>query len=250
MHCIQNILCMVTASALTFSMSTSAAVPYLNLSKELVFMLSGGMGWTGLSQSQFVFLTPDAANYYNDQTNNQSIFLGELFVGLNKTWHTHLKSQWGLLLGGSGAAKMNGEIWQYADSEFNNMTYNYKVRLSRVGLRGKLIAEQAFFLNPYLTASLGTSFNRAYAFHNYANESFVIANPDFLKHTSTSFSYSLGLGLQKELSKQFQIGVGYEFFDWGKSQLGAAQGQSIGSGLGMNHINTHALLFNVSFTPV
>ena len=44
------------------------------------------------------------------------------------------------------------------------------------------------------------------------------------------------------------VGVGYEFSDWGKSQLGRAPGQTINSGLALSHFYTNAFQPNVTYS--
>jgi hypothetical protein len=43
-----------------------------------------------------------------------------------------------------------------------------------------------------------------------------------------------------------KIGDGYEFADWGQSQLGRASGQTLSPGLSLNHLYTHGVLFNLT----
>jgi hypothetical protein len=52
---------------------------------------------------------------------------------------------------------------------------------------------------------------------------------------------------EKPLNDHWTIGMGYEFTDWGKSQLGAASGQTSGEGLILNHVYVNQLLFSLSF---
>ena len=70
---------------------------------------------------------------------------------------------------------------------------------------------------------------------------------NFSSHTNTTFTYNLGVGIQRVLNQNWQIGIGYEFADWGKSQLGIASGQTLNSGLKLNHFYTSGLLFNLTY---
>ncbi|MGL6035737.1 MAG: porin family protein, partial [Legionella sp.] len=60
-------------------------------------------------------------------------------------------------------------------------------------------------------------------------------------------AYTVGAGLQKSLNDNWQVGVGYEFADWGKSQLASAPEQTLNSGLGLNHLYTNGVLLNVTY---
>ena len=47
-------------------------------------------------------------------------------------------------------------------------------------------------------------------------------------------------------NQHWQIGVDYEFADWGKSQLGRASEQTLNGGLVLNHLYINGVLFNLS----
>ncbi len=75
----------------------------------------------------------------------------------------------------------------------------------------------------------------------------ALPNSNFTNHTKTAFTYTLGAGVQKALNDHWQAGVGYEFADWGKSELGRALGQTMNSGLTLNHLYTNAVLLNLTY---
>ncbi|HHX3357169.1 TPA: outer membrane protein, partial [Legionella anisa] len=94
---------------------------------------------------------------------------------------------------------------------------------------------------------VGVGFNRAHDFTNTPLIFEALPNPDFADHTKTAFTYTLGAGVQKALNDHWQIGAGYEFADWGKSELGRAFGQTMNSGLALNHLYTNGVLFNLTY---
>ncbi|HAT8718368.1 TPA: porin family protein, partial [Legionella pneumophila] len=62
-----------------------------------------------------------------------------------------------------------------------------------------------------------------------------------------AFTYTLGAGVQKSISEHWQLGVGYEFADWGKSELGRASGQTLNEGLKLNHLYTNGVVLNLTY---
>jgi len=58
---------------------------------------------------------------------------------------------------------------------------------------------------------------------------------------------AFGIGIQKAINPSFQVGVGYEFANFGKAQLNPAAGQTVNGGLSALHVFTNQLLFNVSY---
>lgn len=65
--------------------------------------------------------------------------------------------------------------------------------------------------------------------------------------SSALFDGEVFLGAQKALNQHWQVGVGYEFADWGISQLGRAAEQTQNSGLTLNHLYTNGVLFNLTY---
>lgn len=90
-----------------------------------------------------------------------------------------------------------------------------------------------------MSGSLDVGFNRAHDFTNTPLIFEALPNPDFAAHTKTAFTYTLSAGLQKSINEHWQLGGGYEFADWGKSELGRALGQIMNSGLPLNHLYTN-----------
>ena len=72
--------------------------------------------------------------------------------------------------------------------------------------------------------------------------------PNFTSNTTTAFTYTLGAGVQRHLNQHLQAGVGYEFADWGRSQLSRASGQTLNTGLSLSHLYTNGFLFNLTYS--
>ncbi|MFN7097540.1 MAG: outer membrane protein [Gammaproteobacteria bacterium] len=114
-------------------------------------------------------------------------------------------------------------------------------------MKGKLLGNWGWGFMPWVSASVGVGFNRAYSFTNTPTIFEALPSSNFTSNTTTAFTYTLGIGIQRALTKHWQIGAGYEFSDWGKSELGRATGQTMGSGLSLSHLYTNAFLLNLTF---
>ncbi len=212
-----------------------------------VATLSGGIAWATGGETQNFLLTPTIERTFvaNDSTNTLPV--GELFLGLQNTLSTQWQAQLGLALAISGNAKMQGDIWDDGSPEFNNHSYEYKIMHSHVAIKGKALMDNGNWFIPWISGSLGVGFNRA---HDFVNTPFFFeAKPmnNFANHTKTAFTYTIGAGVQKVLNQNWQVGIGYEFADWGKNGLGRAFEQTLNSGLAMNHLYTNAVLLNLTF---
>lgn len=143
--------------------------------------------------------------------------------------------------------KIEGDVWEDADPAFYNFFYSYKINHIHIAAKGKLIGNFITFVNPYLSGSLGVGFNRARDFTITPKIFEEGPAPEFTSNTRTAFTYTVGAGIQKDFFSRWQLGIGYEFADWGKSNLERAPGQTLDNVLGLNHLYTHELQFSVSY---
>lgn len=213
----------------------------------LVATLSVGSAWQRNGQTQTFYLAPEVEKTYTANSATNVMADGEIFLGLQKELSRQLQGQLGLAVGIAGNADLSGHIWDDANLQFNNYTYNYKVNHVHLALKGKILADRGYWLTPWVSGSLGVGFNRAYSFSNTPTIFEAIPNNNFVSNTETAFTYTLGAGVQRALNPHWQVGAGYEFADWGKSQLGRALGQTLNSGLGLDHLYTNGFLFNLTY---
>ena len=219
----------------------------LSASDAWVMTLSAGPVWESAGDAQTFVLAPNIVKSYTANKSSQALAEGELFVGLQNTLNTRFQSQLGLALAVTSNASLSGQIWDDASSTFDNYTYGYNIQHTRLSVKGKLLAGADYWLIPWISGSLGLGFNNAHAFHNTPLLFQALPNPDFTSYTATAFSYTLGAGVQKAFATHWQAGVGYEFADWGSSHLGRSAGQTLNSGLRLNHLYTNGILFNLTY---
>jgi opacity protein-like surface antigen len=212
-----------------------------------VVTLSAGAAWTTNGDTQTFFLQPETEKTYSADKKTSTLFIGELFYGWQRALNHTLSGQIGFEVAGASNASLSGQIWDDALPEFNNFTYGYKVNHAHVAVKGKLLADMGAIVIPYFSGSVGVGFNHAYSFSNTPIIFEALPDPNFAAKTVTAFSYTAGIGAQRALSQNWQVGIGYEFADWGRSELGFAQGQTLGNGLKLAHIYTNGVLLNISY---
>ena len=137
-----------------------------------------------------------------------------------------------------------GSIFSWQMDQFS---IGIDIQHTHVAVKGKLLADAGFWLIPWVSGSLGVGFNDAHGFHSAPLIFEALPTPDFSSHTQTTFTYTVGAGVQKALNAHWQVGAGYEFADWGKSSLGRAPEQTQNSGLALNHLYTNGVLFNLTY---
>lgn len=212
-----------------------------------VVTLSAGALWAAPGQTQTLTLAPEIEKTYSANNATDNALEGEIFVGVQTKFYKKIQSQIGLALFAAGNIAETGDIWDDADPAFNNYTYNYRVSHTHVALKGKLLGNWGCRWTPWISASVGVGFNRAHDFSNTPTIEEAVVSSNFTTHTTTAFTYTLGLGVELPIAKDFRAGIGYEFSDWGKNQLGTALGQVNGHGLTNSHLYTNSLIVNLSY---
>jgi opacity protein-like surface antigen len=203
--------------------------------------------WESAGQTQTFYLAPDIIKTYAASNVAHVLADGEIFLGIQENLSKMLQGQLGLAVAVMSNAKLSGNIWDDADSTFNNYSYGYQIQHTHVAVKGKFLADRGYWFIPWVSGSLGVGFNHAKDFQNTPLISQAITMPNFASNTRAGFTYTLGAGIQRTLNPHWQIGMGYEFADWGQSQLNRASGQTLNSGLSLNHLYTNGMVFNLTY---
>ena len=213
-----------------------------------VFTFSAAAGWPmNSSTNQTFFLEPDIQKTYTGATQQRTVAQGALFVGWQKKLPRHVTGQFGVSMGASTNASLTGTIWEDANPDFNNFRYGYTITHSQTSIEGKLLGDWSGIVRPYINGSLGIAFNRAGPFSIAPFISEEVPAPAFQKNTTTSFTYAVGLGLQRPIAQHWEAGVGYAFSDWGKIHLSPAPTQAFNTAPSLSHLYVNSLVFNVSY---
>jgi opacity protein-like surface antigen len=210
--------------------------------------VSGGPAWYHAGKTQTLYIQPDFPNTYLPQKNTYVLADAELFAGFQRVLPRNTLGQLGVTVAATTSATEKGSVWEFSDPTFNNFTYQYHVTHFHVAIKGKALSAQFSENNlPYISGSAGVGFNRAYDYNTTPQIFEAVSPPNFQANTETTFTYTLGVGIQHVCSPHTQIGVGYEFSDWGKSGLLTAAGQRTRDVLQLNHLYTNQLQFNITF---
>jgi len=253
-HYVLPLLSLITASSVGTSQShveQNEQATFLSKSLEMlkssgIATLSLGPVWESAGNTQTYYLAPNIEKTYAANHASNALIEGEIFLGIQKPLREKLEGQIGLAVATTGNAFLSGNIWDDAQQEFNNYNYSYDVKHTHIAVKGKLLSDRGYVVTPWISGSLGVGFNQAYDYSNTPTISEAVVMPNFTNNTTTAFTYTVGVGVQRNLNKHWQVGIGYEFADWGKSNLNRASGQTLNSGLSLAHLYTNGLLFNLS----
>jgi len=212
-----------------------------------VVALSGGPAWNNAGETQAFFVQPMVAEAYIANKRSEVLATGELFLGAQHQLMNGLSGQLGVVVAASDDAKLQGDIWNDANPNFDNFRYRYNISHWHTGAKAKLMFERYSLIQPYVSGSIGAGFNRAHDFKIIPKIFEQLPMPPFSSHKETSFTYTVGAGLQKTFNSHWQIGMGYEFADWGSSRLGRAAEQTRGTGLQLSQLYASQIQFSIGF---
>ena len=218
-------------------------------SKTLRWVGSASIGpvWEDAGQTQTFFLAPNIIKTYDATKTAQTLADAEVFLGFQKELSNTFFGQLGLAVAATSNAAPSGNIWDDADAAFNNYSYSYQIQHTHIAVKGKLLADKGYWFMPWLSMSLGVGFNSAYDYLNTPLLAEAVSMPNFRSNTTTTFTYTFGAGIQQTLNPHWQVGIGYEFADWGQTQLNRAAGQTLHTGLSLSDLYTNGILFNLTY---
>ncbi|MCH9756655.1 MAG: porin family protein [Gammaproteobacteria bacterium] len=246
-----NKLCLAGAllsSALTTSVATAGTMGPPVKDTRFVAILSGAAIWENAGNTQAFFLASGVEKAYVADSGTNALPEGEIFLGFQRDLSDKTQGQLGIAVATTGNAKLSGQIWDDAVAEFNNYTYKYDIQDTRIMVKGKLLRDTKYQgLQIYGNAGLGIGFNESHHFSSTPTIFEALPTPGFESNTLSSFTYTFGAGIQRALINHWQAGVGYEFADWGRSQLARIPGQTLNQGLRLNHLYTNGVVVNVTY---
>lgn len=225
-----------------------------NMGANLMWTIAGGPARSSNGTTQNLTDTLGVpSTYYSSGEQNSTLGVGELFLGFYKELNNSVQGQLGLELAYGGNVGVSGTILVNPDiNSFENITYQYQVRQIRAAVKGKLVLEDfpaTSLIQPYVSAGMGVGYNTAM---NYSLSASVTNDgrtyPLFDNRTVHDFTFTAGGGFQIPINPFMQLGIGYEYASWGKSELGASADLNQIPVPSLNHINVNTLLVSLSYT--
>lgn len=217
-----------------------------------VLALAAGNAYTlNIGESKnFPIQNPLTSEFYFYSANKQTqpTFFWDMFVGGEWLYRAPWSIQAGLDYNQSSQLTSKGMFTQGADIISEDFyTYQYDIVTRQLLLQGKMLYTYKERFHPYVLAGVGASFNTAC--HYSTNVPLTLTfTRQYASHTSSSFSYALGLGVDADLTDHLRLGVGYRFTDLGQAQLGNAiiNVTSVPGTLSQSHLYTNEVLVQLS----
>jgi opacity protein-like surface antigen len=198
------------------------------------------------TNQNITIISPFQNSYTGNGRDTQA--LGGIFVGIERPVTASISAQLGISYYQNNSYKMGGVIYQFADPAFDNLGYHYGIKSKRGLVEGKLIAAVFNRYHPFVKVGLGQAINKAFNYREFGRvEDAIPMEIGFANHMSHSFSYLLGLGIEKALSNHIRIGVAYQWVKIGKVSLGLTSLQDSTDTLCTNQSHVNEFLFQLSY---
>ncbi|MDR3476902.1 MAG: outer membrane beta-barrel protein [Gammaproteobacteria bacterium] len=193
--------------------------------------LGGGIAVTSkLGESKtFPIQNPitDQFYSYNPHSPTQTAAIGDIFLGAEWVMHPRWALQLGINYNQTSAFNVKGTLTQGASvASQSQFTYQYKIEARQILLEGKLLYHCQDQFHPYLLLGLGGSINTGYGFITNIPPTLTFTR-QYNNATKHSFSYRLGIGADFDMTPNIRLGLGYNFANFGKVNLGSASIENI-----------------------
>lgn len=223
--------------------------PVCEVARPVVTLSAGEIFTSHVGQSQTFQPTPGNIYYYsaNHSTRNEGIYGG--FVGAEFRLHPCWALQLGVSYYQTSAFNAKGVLTQGPDdTSSDDFSYKYNITGRQWLAESKLLFNWYERFHPYASVGLGEAFNRASGYQTTVPP-FLTFTPAYADHTTKSFSYAVGTGLDVDFVKHFRLGVGYRFSDLGKVNLGAGHIDTvnIANTLKQSHMYSSEVLAQLTF---
>jgi opacity protein-like surface antigen len=240
MRNIPYVFCLLTAMLSTIS---HAALPL-----HPVLAIGWGSDTTDVNVSQNITLLAPFQNTYYAHTNDTqtvaNVFLGAELPFLNK---------WAWQLGAAYFQNITpfnptGTVYQFADLDYGNLTYNFNVQSRRYLIQTKLLYAITNTIHPYLLAGAGEAINRSYSYSEIpVSSADVPMQATFANKTVHAFTYTFGLGFELDLTDHLRYGFGYNYVNLGHAGLGVIPDQDSTDTIKLNNLNTSEFMMQLSY---
>lgn len=145
----------------------------------------------------------------------------------------------------------NGSVYEYSLPDFNNSTYQMKIKSYRIMLDTEWALHPLYFgIFPFIEAGIG-SVQHTMSFENTPRPNIGADGGNYYlaNNLSTHIAYELGAGLKLPVTSQFILSARYLFADTGKAEsrvLDTATGVTLSSPV-RTKVQSQSILFGLSY---
>lgn len=220
------------------------------------FVFTGGVGEQYPQFNSSIYINngsdappPNDRDLYTTNQNMQPLVLASLAYRMQRDSDWLSAYSLGLQYQHNFSANVGNKVLQYSDPLFYNYNSTWDIASDIFLVVAKLNVFEYGIFSPYVHAGVGLSFNNA---GNY-NESpttgvtAVRVNPGFSSYTKTNFAYSLGAGVDFQVTQKIIVSAQYQYQNLGNVKSGNGNAAWSTQSLDLGTYSTNAVVFCVSY---
>lgn len=181
-------------------------------------------GYAGMSAGSAQTWTANENNFIYTANDNggDNGFVGGFFGAETGFFHPGMIVQLGIEYDAFGTISVQGQHFVGADDlTYTPYEYRYTFQTQQLLGAAKLLATMYDRFHPYAAVGLGAAFNNASDFRAFTHQPDPLnIAPVYFDTNSTSFSYTLGLGVEGDFNDHFRWGLGYRYSNFGTVGFG------------------------------
>jgi opacity protein-like surface antigen len=183
---------------------------------EPIVGVRAGVNWIDVSQND-VNTVGKGDDRYKRDTNETNVGWGA-FAGAEWEVADEWFVQAGLSYDLFDRTNIDGDITLWGEPDQHEFDYQYKLLHQRANAEFKLLKEWRRWY-PYLTGALGIAWNKTSDYKETSHDPYAPASDYLEGETSTQFTWSVGAGVERELTDNWRVGLGYLYTDAGSAEL-------------------------------
>ncbi len=190
--------------------------------------LSGGPAWTNLGNTSLT--TSYGITGYSYDASNSGSTVGEYGISVGDELRFPHDIAWQIGLGymTQNSTNVVGDLNQTIAPTTTTYKYRYTVFTQQWLLDNKIFFTTRKYFHPYAYVGLGESINKTSSVDTSVSPTDT-TTLSFPEHTVNSFTYSLGLGVDVDLTQNIRLGAGYRFSHLGETSTAGASIISYGN---------------------
>jgi opacity protein-like surface antigen len=190
-------------------------------------------------------------SYYNYTAHNvdQSQPLFGAFLGAEFSINPEWSAQGGFGYYEPSAFHVKGVVTQGVNvASQNQYSYYYHIQTRQFLAEGKVLYNWLRY-HPYLAAGIGAALNESENYNVNIQPPFTTFSNQFGDNSTTSFTYSVGFGVDVDITEQARLGIGYRFAGLGKACTGNGMIDTVATSntLSQDHLYSNEILAQFTF---
>lgn len=193
-----------------------------------------------------MIISPFHNNYFSNQRKEDVV--GGLFLGVENNVSDNFLAQFGVGYYQNNAYQAEGTIYQFGDPNLGNLYYVYNIQSQRLLLESKLLGTVYNDYHPFINLGVGEAINSASQYTEIPITSADVAmSPVFSNKTIHSFTYLVGVGVDRDITNHIRLGGVYRYVNSGRAALSTTPTQESSDTLKNHPFYANELMLQLSY---